>query len=521
MRAAIYARVSSAAQRDAHTIENQLRVLPAYVAAQGWQIVGTYVDDGRSAKAGKLEARDGFARLVRDAEQRKFDILVVVDIDRLTRTDDMLERAQILGPFQKAGIDIVTPSGGRFDLRSLTGELYVTLQAQFAAEENRKRAERIRAGKLRAIAEGRKPAGPTPYGLAYSRATGSWSIDEPAAAIVREIFDRVVAGETCAAIAVDLHARGIRPPRSRGQWQRHNVHQIVRKRYAVGEWVADKRQRLMIQVPAIIDEETWEAAQDALLAHGKRGLVKTRHVYLLEGLGVCATCGSQIRIRASTRGTRGGVSPAAYVCRRRQDPPLGVERCTAPIVHVRDADERVWARISEVLQDPGLVDAIERRQRTLAADAAGWRSDAEEWRRKLAKLDRHEAALLARFRRDQISEAALDVELAAVARERSALRVQLAAADRAMSDTGSEAASVERIAVDLRELAGSATTEERQRVVRALVRRGGAVFDQGRVKLTLRVQLAQASAQRSAASSGCRRRNERCAAEYLRIRLVA
>lgn len=217
MRAAIYARVSSAAQRDAHTIENQLRVLPVYVAAQGWTLAGTYVDDGRSAKAGQLEKRDGFARLLADAKLRAFDVLVVVDVDRLTRTNDMIERAEILGPFQRLGIDIVTVSGGRFDLDSLAGGLYVDLQARFAAEENRKRAERIKAGKARAIAEGRKPAGPTPFGLSYSRTTGVWSLDAPAAAIVREIFRRVGLGESCVQVADDLIARDAQPsPLQRG-----------------------------------------------------------------------------------------------------------------------------------------------------------------------------------------------------------------------------------------------------------------------------------------------------------------
>ena len=196
-RAAIYARVSSAGQKERHTIENQLRVLPAYVASQGWDLVGQYVDDGRSAKTGQLEARTGFAELVRDATAGRFDVLVVVDVDRLTRTDDMAERAAILGPFQRAGIEIVTPTSGRLDLRTFLGEFHVVMQALVAAEENRKRSERIKAGKLRAIAEGRKPAGPTPYGLVYERSTGRWSIDADAAAIVREIYRRVAGGESC------------------------------------------------------------------------------------------------------------------------------------------------------------------------------------------------------------------------------------------------------------------------------------------------------------------------------------
>ncbi len=48
---------------------------------------------------------------------------------------------------------IATPGGGLLDLRSMVGEVYVTLHAIFAAEENRKRAERVKVGKLSAIAD--------------------------------------------------------------------------------------------------------------------------------------------------------------------------------------------------------------------------------------------------------------------------------------------------------------------------------------------------------------------------------
>ncbi len=71
MRAALYARVSSAAQRDRHTIASQLSTLPEYAARMGWTVVGTYIDDGKSAKSGRLHARDGFTRLLADAASGK------------------------------------------------------------------------------------------------------------------------------------------------------------------------------------------------------------------------------------------------------------------------------------------------------------------------------------------------------------------------------------------------------------------------------------------------------------------
>ena len=252
MRAAIYARVSSVAQREAGTIESQLAVLRPFVASRGWTLVDTYRDDGRSAKTGQLDKRDGFARCVRDAEAGLYDVLVIFDVDRLTRTDDIAERAAVLGPFQRAGVRIVSPSS-EIDLRTMFGQLDATLRSLYAAEENRKRADRVKAGKARALAEGRKPAGPTPYGLAYSRSTGQWSLHPEQAPIVREIFNRVIRGEACASIADDLHARGVAFPRRGGTWRRHFVWQVVRARTAAGEWMADKRTRTSIRVPAIVE----------------------------------------------------------------------------------------------------------------------------------------------------------------------------------------------------------------------------------------------------------------------------
>lgn len=486
-RAAIYARVSSDAQRERHTIENQLRVLPAYVAAQGWTLVGTYLDDGRSAKTGKLDARDGFAQLRDAAERRELDLVVVVDVDRLTRTEDMRERAAILGVFQAAGVAIATPAGGVLDLRTMMGELYVTLQAIFAAEENRKRAERIKAGKLRAIAEGRKPAGPTPYGLAYSRAAGAWSVDAVTAAIVSEIYARVIAGESCLAIAEDLDARGARPPR--GAWTRHAVWRLVRSRHAAGVWSADHVRRLEVAVPAIVTEATWQAAQAKLLEHGKRGLRRTRHVYLLEGLAVCGICGSPIAIRSATPQRYGRVQAAAYVCRARKLYRRGEQRCAAEIVQVAELDARVWSAVAAELDNPELAAEIQRRAAARAANRRDWSRDADGYRAHLARLARVETSVLGRYRRGAISDEALDHELAALGRERAAIAGQLATAERAaQAPAGVPEDAPEAWLAAIRELAANASPAQRQRVVRAIVEPGSVVLHGRCVSLTLLVE---------------------------------
>ena len=527
MRAAIYARVSSAAQRDAHTIESQLRVLRAYVAAQGWTAAGEYIDDGRSAKAGKLDRREAFAALVAAAGRGAFDLLVVTDIDRLTRTDNMQERAAILGPFQAAGIRIVTPSGGELDLRTLLGELYVTMQAIVAAEENRKRAERIKAGKLRAIAEGRKPAGPTPFGLAYSRATGAWSIDETTAPIVREIFRRVAGGEACSAIGDDFAARDLPSPRS--GWSREPVYRIVRSRTAVGEWDADKARGAVVRVPAMVTEDEYNAAQLALLRHKRRGLHRTRHLYLLEGLAICGHCGARIGIRSKSSYVAGGerrYNPSAYVCDGRRKG----RGCAAPIVKTAELDARVWAALSLELEDPDLVDVLAASDAERVAEARDWAGDAATHRAHLERLQKHELAMIARARRGLVSEGALDAELANVARERKAVRDQLATAERAIAASTDEQTRL-RVAGSvleaLRDALVHAETEDRCALLRELVRDGGVVIADGRARLDLRLRRRAGSSAAPVLAvapdvpAGYRTASEAIGAGVLRLRLVA
>jgi DNA invertase Pin-like site-specific DNA recombinase len=68
LRAVIYARVSSAAQRDRQTIASQISTLPTFIASHGWILAkpaSTYVDDGRTAMEGFLSKRTSFTRLIR------------------------------------------------------------------------------------------------------------------------------------------------------------------------------------------------------------------------------------------------------------------------------------------------------------------------------------------------------------------------------------------------------------------------------------------------------------------------
>jgi DNA invertase Pin-like site-specific DNA recombinase len=63
--------------------EDQIRECQEYAKRQGWVVVLIEHDDAK--RAGALAARDGYGRLMKAAEQRVFNILLVFEMARFSR----------------------------------------------------------------------------------------------------------------------------------------------------------------------------------------------------------------------------------------------------------------------------------------------------------------------------------------------------------------------------------------------------------------------------------------------------
>jgi DNA invertase Pin-like site-specific DNA recombinase len=471
MRAAIYARVSSIKQRDTESIKSQVLALTEYVARQGWSLHSTYCDDGKSAKTGKLDKRDAFARLLADAEAKRFEVLVVLDISRLTRTDSIEERAQIFGPLQRFGIRIYTPNGGEQDLNSFMGQFWSTFGSLISWEENRKRAEAIKSGKDRAIAEGRKPAGPTLWGYAYDRYASPglwWTVSPTHGPRVSEIFERIRDGATLQQVADWLIDQGIERPQG-GEWRLHNVRRIIiHPTYYTGELVVDKQHDRRIKVPTIVSEELWFAANKRLARDGKRGGGRTFHHYLLQDLAVCGLCGAPIHLSS-----HGNSSPTTYVCKRRKEPPRGSTPCTLPRRPVAAVDEALWSSFVESLSRRDLIAEATTKRSRASEDQSTWSEDLKKAEAQLARHNRAEASILARFREGRISEAAMDEELKASERARTMLERQVETTRRAAALAANAASNAKELGSMLERLRdhvrGAITPAQKQRLFRALM----------------------------------------------------
>jgi DNA invertase Pin-like site-specific DNA recombinase len=493
MRAVCYPRVSSVQQRDRDSIASQLRELPAFVARMGWTLVkpvDAYVDDGFSAKSGRLEKRRGLRGLLRDAAAGAFDVVVMVDFNRLTRAEDLAERGMILGALQAAGVRVATTSGELLDLNTEHGDLIASLMGARAAAENRA----IRDGKLTSALRGGKPTGRDPYGHRFDRATKTWLVDEQRAPFVRELFERIAAGESCIAIACDFERRGV--PSSAKAWNKALVRYIARSTRPIGEYVAHRKSRTVVKVPALVDVALWQRVQDALTNARRNGLRRTKYIYLLERLAVCGLCGAKMRIRTKVIARGKWIRPAAYVCERRLPHlPVALRDPSEPkcsgFMYVEEADALAWEAIVGELSDPALPAELAAERTDIASDARTYEDDAAGYRAHLARLDKVDEVVWTRFRRGDINEAALDRELAKTRRERAAVSAQLKHAERARGATINARARLHGASAMIERMkakANAATPAERREIALTMLDPGDVVFrGDGAIELRLAI----------------------------------
>jgi DNA invertase Pin-like site-specific DNA recombinase len=145
MRAAVYARVSTLDQEP----ENQLQELRRYVEARGWSAV-EYVDRGVS---GAKDRRPALDQLVADARRRRFDVLVCWRLDRLGRS--LKHLITLLDELQAVGVAFVSLAEG-IDATTPAGKLQMHILGAIAEFERGRIVERVRAGLVRAKAQGQR-----------------------------------------------------------------------------------------------------------------------------------------------------------------------------------------------------------------------------------------------------------------------------------------------------------------------------------------------------------------------------
>ena len=144
----LYVRVST----DKQSVENQINELTSVAHRNGWEIVDTYSDAGISGAFGR-DKRPAFDELLKDANRKKYDGIMVWSIDRIGRS--LQDLISFLNDVQSKDIDLYIDQQG-LDSSTPTGRLMFSLVGSFAEYERTLIKERVRAGMERAKKTGTK-----------------------------------------------------------------------------------------------------------------------------------------------------------------------------------------------------------------------------------------------------------------------------------------------------------------------------------------------------------------------------
>jgi DNA invertase Pin-like site-specific DNA recombinase len=143
---AVYARVST----DKQKVDMQLVELREYVQRAGWKIYREFVDEGYT---GKNISRPAFKEMMDEANRRKFDVLLVWKLDRLSRSlKDLIGTLDELGHLN---IDFISYDN-KIDTSSPTGKLVFQIIGAVAEFERDIISERVKAGLRNAKRKGKR-----------------------------------------------------------------------------------------------------------------------------------------------------------------------------------------------------------------------------------------------------------------------------------------------------------------------------------------------------------------------------
>lgn len=154
MKAVIYARVST----DDQNYENQIRELREWISKRGWELVTIYAENESAFTANHQRE---WSRLKQDALKRKFDVVAVWALDRVTRQGVGYLFQQIKS-LKDCGVQIVSLQESWLETLADLAEVFIALIGFVAAWESKRRSERTKAGMARAKSEGKRigrPAG--------------------------------------------------------------------------------------------------------------------------------------------------------------------------------------------------------------------------------------------------------------------------------------------------------------------------------------------------------------------------
>ena len=372
-RAVLYARVSGDDRgNDGRNLAGQLELARDYARSKGYQIVAEIAEDDKGASGAAFEL-EGLTRVLEMAQGSEFDVLIPREIDRLSR--NLAKQLIVEEELRRTGVELEYCLAEYPDTPE--GRLNKHIRATIAEYEREKIAERTaRARKLKVKAGNVMVYGSPPYGYREAEVEGKkvLVIHEREAQVIKNIYSWYVDGDadsgplSIRAIARRLEGTptyaDIRPTRNKrrpaGKWSSSVVGRILENETYSGTWYHGKRRRngerwvrnpddslIAVAVPAIVEHEIWDAAQERRAYNREHAKRNRKHKYLLARRVTCGSCGLKMCGATNTKSRY-----SEYRCPATLNNNDNGHDCDAPHFSVKQVDAAVWDWVVSFLMDP-------------------------------------------------------------------------------------------------------------------------------------------------------------------------
>lgn len=309
MNIAAYCRVSTDKNDQLNSLEAQKKFFADYTARTGDNLVRLYADEGISGT--KIKNRKEFLRMMDDAEQHIFDMVVVKDISRFARnTVDLLQNIRRL---KSLGIETQFLTANMTSMGN--SEFVLTIFGALAQEESANTSKRVKFGKRINAQNGKVPN----LVFGYDKIPGDYfnlSINEQEAKTVRKIYDLYINdGYGAAKIANYLNENGIKTKRN-CRWTQNAVCRILANELYTGKIIngkeevadfltgkrteRDETEWMVTEKPElkIIEPQAYEQVQQIMRERSRRFKTEntrqsSRHIF--STLIKCRECGWSFR----------------------------------------------------------------------------------------------------------------------------------------------------------------------------------------------------------------------------------
>lgn len=282
MNAVIYARYSSENQRE-ESIEGQIRDCMEYAKRKGLTVIETYVDRARSATS---DNRPDFLRMIHDSTRKQFEVVLVWKLDRFAR--NRYDSAKYKAFLKKSNVKVLSvreniPEGSDGILLEAILE---AMAEHFSVDLSQKVTCGMKENALKCRHNGGIPA------LGYTVDKDLYyHVDEAAASIVRDIFNKYDRGIPMKEIAAELNARGLHTAHGK-PYNVSRIGQILSNRKYIGEYRFGENV-IPNGIPALISQELFDRVQ---IRKGKNkhapAHAKATENYLLSTKLSCGECGA-------------------------------------------------------------------------------------------------------------------------------------------------------------------------------------------------------------------------------------